>query len=110
MRFGTALLVALGIILGLWIYQWAVRATVNAIVRQEIRDAQQAGRPEAAGLDPETADLSDVDTELPQYMELQLGIADAIAGLWFIWMPLVCLGCVFAAWLLRAAAFLPAAK
>jgi hypothetical protein len=100
MRYAIAILVAAGIITGVKIHQRWVRATVEAVVRQQLREAQAEGRPEAAGIDPDNFDPSDVGTELPDYLLLQIQIAELLAGLWFIWMPIVFAGCLLAAWLI----------
>jgi hypothetical protein len=96
--FVACLIVALG--LG---GMWYVGRLATAAARDQLKAAAQAGKlPDSMkGVDLDTVPLTDFNVELPDWMILLVNIADLLRDLWFVWIPLVFVVCLGAAWFLK---------
>ncbi len=80
MRYVVALLIAAVIVIALVAYQRHVFVKFERIIRQSLRDAKAAGDPNLAGIDPDTAELTDFGTELPRSLITEIQVADLLAS------------------------------
>ncbi len=97
MRYAIGLGVSMLLIGAVWTAQAAMHVTALALIREQLHQSKDAGAPELANIDPETFEFGDVGTELPVNAKLLIGLADAIAGLWFIWIPFTIVLCLVVA-------------
>jgi hypothetical protein len=73
-----------------------IRRELNSHFRETLRSAQAAGRlpPEMHGQDVETMPLSDMGIELSGNLRYRVQLMQFITGFWFIWAPLIMIGCI----------------
>ena len=94
MRYAIALIVAALIIGGVVIYIRQTDRAVEQAMRQALLKNQQAGTlpPELQGIDPQTADLSQLGAfqmQLPAAVERRLKVSYALTDYWYVWTTLV---------------------
>lgn len=94
MRYIVGLGVALLVIGAVWIAQWRISVAVTREIRQQLRRDKDAGAPELANIDPDAFEFQDVGMELPANLKVRISVVDAIAGLWWIWIPVTILSCL----------------
>ena len=101
-RYLIAMIVA-GVVIALALgYVFRVRAELYDGLREQLRQSKADGTlpPELANVDIETMPLSDFGIELSSSMKRKVTIADFILGAWIVWIPLLILLCLGAAYIL----------
>ena len=88
-RYGVAVAVACVISVGGLVIASRLRTSILQLLRDETRQATAAGKlpKELEGVGIDHLTLEGFDTELPASVEWRWFIADAIEGLWFVWIP-----------------------
>src|SRR4051812_8312896 len=96
MRYGVALLVAVLVIATGGLFAWLTIREVEGELRNSLRRQQEAGElpPELQGVDIESVDIRQFAMKLPPEQEGRLALAQGLAGLWYIWAPLVVILCL----------------
>ena len=82
------------------LYVLQTKAALQSQVRADLRQMKADGTlpPELENLDIDTADFEGWDVEVSEGMMLRAEIANALAGLWFVWIPLVVSVCLAVAY------------
>jgi hypothetical protein len=99
MRYGVALVVAIGVIAANAFFVRQTWQSHREKVRQALRDAKANGTL-PAGVDPETADTTNVGLRMSSDDLLRISLADLLVKFQAVLVPLVVLGSLGIAWLL----------
>jgi hypothetical protein len=80
-------------------YGSQIRADFYERLRESFRQSKADGAPELANVDIDTMQMSDFGIELSRKEIRKIQFAELIQGGWFVWMPLLLVLCLGAAYL-----------
>jgi len=101
MRLDVALAAAAVICALLGAYASYDRDVIEKAVRQHLRELKERNElpAELRDVDIDSIDATEFDVEVRPAMILRQGIAEFLWARWYLWVPLVFMGCVGVAWL-----------